>query len=61
MVRPVTNSRRKEISQTISVSGSTNEVGQKKQFRGIIHGKTGQELTQIIFIHDSITTWRKDP
>jgi hypothetical protein len=45
----------------ILVFGSTSEVVRKKQFKGIIHGKMGQELAQIISIHDSIATWRKDP
>jgi hypothetical protein len=44
----------------ISVSGFNNKVDQEKEFKGLIHGKMGQESAQITSIHDSTTIWRKD-
>jgi hypothetical protein len=44
MVRRVKNSRWKEITWTISINGSNNQVAQKEKFEEIIHDKTSLEL-----------------
>jgi hypothetical protein len=44
MVRRVENSRRKEVSQMISITGFNNQVARKENFEEIIHDKTSPEL-----------------
>jgi hypothetical protein len=46
MVRQVRNSRRKEVSWTISIIGFHNQVARKENFEEIIHDKTSPELVR---------------
>jgi hypothetical protein len=47
MVRRVENSRRKEVSRAISITGFNNKITQKENFEEIIHDKTSPEHVSI--------------